>query len=313
MKTLSAVFTVIALLEITLLLHGQDENAEPKSDTEVVELLKKASSYLEEDEKQRKESINRLVEIGAPAVPYLCTRLTTDNVMERIALVYALTRIGEPAVEELHKLTTTEDEKTRRRVIHILGKIGSEKSLAVFKQALEDADWAIRSNAATGLGKIKSEDSRSILFTLLKDRDDNVRLKALLSLADVADDEIIQRLVDMLDDPSYMVRFGAAEVIADYGEPSVSMLDKKLKDTNKPIITMLIIETLGNTKSESAAQIIKDYIHREEPLLRAYAAAAYSKTAPTSELETLRQMLQSEKMPMTRRAIEKAIETMKKR
>ncbi len=279
----------------------------------IVELLDKASSYLEEDAKQREESIDKLVEIGLPAVPYLCTRINTDNVMEHIALVNTLIRIGEPALDELHRALEREEGKAKELAIKIIARIGSEKSLNIFKKALDNPKWAFRSNAAAGLGKIKTGESREILLQLLKDEDDYVRLMALLSLADMADDKIIERIVDMMDDQSFIVRFGAAEVAADYAEAAVPMLEKKLGTSGKLIVDMLIIETLGNTGSESAAAVIGNYLDDDEPLLRAYAEIAYSKTAPTSKKELVEQKLEHETDPMVRKTLERAIENFDKR
>ncbi len=313
MRTSASLIAIFMILAISLFAHSQNDKVEVEFDPEIVELLEKASSYLEEDAKQREESIDKLVEIGLPAVPYLCTRINTDNVMERIALVNTLTRIGEPALDELHRALEREEGKAKDLAMKIIARIGSEKSFHIFKKALDNPKWAFRSNAAAGLGKIKTEESREILPQLLKDEDDYVRLMALLSLADMADDKIIKRIVDMMDDQSFIVRFGAAEVAADYAEAAVPMLEKKLGTSGKLIVDMLIIETLGNTGSESAAAVIEHYLDNSEPLLRAYAKIAFSKTAPTSRKELVELKLEHETDPMVRKALERAIKNFDKR
>ncbi len=313
MKTLRMLMAIVAILGTPDSGVAQDEKPETEYDPEVVELLEKASSYLEEDAQQRKESINKLVEIGLPAVPYLCTRLDTNNVMERIALVDTLTRIGQPAVDELHRALEREEGKAKLLSMKIIAKIGSEKSLQVFKNALNSTEWAFRSNAAAGLGKIKGDEAREILLDMLDDRDDDVRLRALLSLADMADEKIVERLVDMLDDPSYIVRFGASEVIADYGEAAVPMLEKKLKKSDRLVVKLLIIETLGNTKNESAAEVVGEYLQDDSPFLRAYSAIAYSKAAHITQRRRLQEKLSKEKVPKVRKALKKAIENFDRR
>lgn len=290
-----------------------EEATKVEYDPKIVELLKNASSYLEEDEKLRQESVAKLVEIGAPAVPYLCSRLDTDNIMEIIALTNALSKIGEPAVEELHKGLKLESEKARDLAMKILASIGSEKSVPVFKEALNSDKWVMRANAAAGLGKSKTKEARELLLGMLKNTDDDVRLRALLALADIADDEIYARTIDMLDDPSFMVRFGASEILSERGEASIPMLEKKLHSSEKLITRLLIIETLGNTKSKSAVKIIEPLMASENVLERSYAAMAFAKVAPQADIAKLEKVLETEKNFVAKKAFKRAIEAFKKR
>jgi HEAT repeat protein len=311
MKTFIMIFLIT--LCMSLKLFCADETKKAEYDPKVVELLKNASSYLEEDEKLRQDSVAKLIEIGAPVVPYLCSRLDTDNIMEIIAITNTLSKIGEPAVEELHKGLKLESEKARDLAMKILALIGSEKSVPVFKEALKDKSWVWRANAAAGLGKSKTKEARELLLDMLKDPDDDVRLRALLSLADMPDDEIYKRTVDMLDDPSFMVRFGASEILGDRGDASVLMLEKKLAATNILITRLLVIETLGNTMSKNAAKIIEPLLSNENVLERSYAAMAFAKTAPQADIVKLEKALETEKNPKAKKAFERSIEVLKKR
>lgn len=290
-----------------------EEATKVEYDPKIVELLKNASSYLEEDEKIRQESVAKLVEIGAPAVPYLCSRLDTDNIMEIIALNNALSKIGEPAVEELHKGLKLESEKARDLAMKILASIGSAKSVPVFKEALKSDKWVMRANAVAGLGKSKTKEARELLIAMLKDSDDDVRLRALLALADMPDEEMYERTIEMLDDPSFMVRFGASEILGEHGKESVPMLEKKLLSSEKLITRLLIIETLGNTKSESAVKIVEPLLASENVLERSYAAMAFAKVTPQTDISKLEKVLENENNPAAKKAFERAIEAFKKR
>jgi len=129
----------------------------------------------------------------------------------------------------------------------------------------------------------------------------------MLALGDRADNEIMSSIIDMMDDPSYIVRFGAAEVAADYGEAAVPLLEKKLGDNTSLVVKLLLIETLGNTRSGIAADVVEKYLTNKEPLLRAYAAAAFSKTGQEDVKGRLDSLLSSEETPIVKAAIEKVL------
>lgn len=283
----------------------------------VVELLKQASSYLEEDEPKRKAAKDALVEIGAPAVPYLVSRLDSPDVMERIALFDVLPRIGGAAVDELH--TAFRNPKSpleHRRVMSLIGTIGSARSGPVLIEATRDADWSIRAAAANGLGNIAAQDAeaRPPLLALLSDDDWNVRLRAVLALGDAGVGDDIATVAARLRDPHFSVRLAAAEILGDEGRRAVGAIARQLEDARATRVERLVcLRALAQTKHPAAAVYIEPRLIDADPLVRAYAAEAYGPTAPASGVLLCRALLEEETDPTVRRALSEALDAIKAR
>ncbi len=283
----------------------------------VVELLKRASSYLEEDEPKRKAAKDALVEIGAPAVPYLVSRLDSPDVMERIALFDVLPRIGEPAVDELHAaFRNPKSLLEHRRVMGLIGTIGSVRSRPLLVEAAHDPDWSIRAAAATGLGNIAAQDAgaRPPLLALLSDEDWNVRLRAVLALADAGVGKNIGDVAARLRDAHFSVRLAAAEILGNEGGRAVAAIARQLDDARTTRVERLVcLQALAQTKHPAAAVYIEPHLIDADPLVRAYAAEAYGPTAPASGALLCPALLDEETDPTVRRALSEALDTIKAR
>jgi len=290
-----------ALIAGPALAAEQETRADAGANAEserVIELLRKASSYLEEDAAQRKTAKQSLVEIGAPAVPYLVSRLDSTDVMERIALFDVLEKIGEPAVDALHEaFHSPKSVLEHRRVMSLIGTIGSTRSQPVFIQAAQDADWAIRTAAAAGLGKLAAQrpEARKHLTDLLTDDDWNVRLRAVLALGDAGVGDDMGPLAARLQDSHYAVRLAAAEVLGDQGHRAVGPIARRLEHKAATLVERLVcLQALGRTKHPSAAQYVEPLLIDPDLVVRTYAARTYGMTASASGLAICRSLLEEE-------------------
>ncbi len=311
MRTLKYFVLIVLLVRAAI---GTEPEEKPQDLQQRLEqLLKNASSYLEEDEKKRQEAKAELIKIGKPAVPYLVSQLNTDNVMTRISLVHVLTEIGEDAVEELHSALETEDKLKKHRVIHILAKIGSPKSLEIFIQAAQNPDWQMRSSAAEGLGKIKGEDAQKILLELLDDPDKDVRLKAVIAMDELNDFDLIENLIRALDDKNYAVRFAASEVIGGFGAKAIPHLDEKINSADKKITKLLCIKTLGIIDDQNSIELLEKLFENEDWLIRYHAINAYSEIADSEKIPLLQKLSEDEKNQNVKDAIREGINKIRKR
>ena len=77
-------------------------------------------------------------------------------------------------------------------------------------EALEDDEWAIREQAASGLGKLKDPRGVDPLVKALKDKDGAVRTAAVWALERVGDARAVPGLVEALTD--HTVREDVARV-----------------------------------------------------------------------------------------------------
>jgi HEAT repeat protein len=285
-------------------------------------LLRQASSYLEEDEAKREAAKAALVDIGAPAVPSLVSRLGTSDVMEQIAIFDVLPRMGEPAAAALHELLQARapggeraaSTLERRRAMSLIGTIGSLSSRPVLLEACDDPDWVVRSAAAAGLGKLGAQDAeaRRRLLALLDDGDWNVRLRAVLALGDAGvSGEEIDLVAGCLLDEHFAVRQAACEILGDLGEAAVTAVARRL-NTGAPTVVQraTCLEALGRTSSTTAVGPVEPYLTDPSPVVRYYAAEAFAATASAAEGARCRSLLETEHHPAVRRALERAVDAL---
>lgn len=287
------------------------------STEQVAALLEQASSYLEEDEAKRTEAKNALVEIGAPAVPYLVSRLDSTDIMELIALDDVLTRIGEPAADALHEaFNNPRSVLERRRAMSLISAIASARSQPLFIEASADPDWSIRAAAAAGLGKLAADDPEAHrrLLALLPDGEWNVRLRVVLALGDIGAAEDIGVLAAALGDPHFSVRLAAAEILGDRGGEAVAAIAEQLERPSASLIERLTcLRALGGTGHPAAARHVEPLLIDPDPLVRVYAAEAYGLVAALSDAALCAALLEEEKDPTARRALRQAVEALQER
>ncbi len=298
------------------------EGEAPAREAEVVrkhvaELVEEASSYLEEDRPKREAAKDTLVEIGAPAVAYLVSRLDTTDVMESLALFDVLPRIGEPAVDALHEaFLNPRSPLEHRRAISLIGAIGSARSRPVFIEAAHDGDWAVRASAAAGLSKLTKEDpqAREHLLALLSDEDRNVRLRAVLALGDAGVGEDLQAVAARLRDRHFSVRLAATEILGDQRRRAVAPIAEQLEARGATVVERLTcLQALGRTKHPAAAVYIEPLLIHPHPLVRTYAVEAYASTASASGAPLCTTLLDEEKDPNVRLALRQAFKAIEAR
>jgi hypothetical protein len=314
----------VLLVACALVVGAQEASAaeeaaqeqEPASQEQIAALLEQASSYLEEDEAKRTAAKDALVQIGAPAVPYLVSRLDSTDVMELIALDDVLTRIGEPAADALHEaFRNPRSVLERRRAISLVGKIAAAGSQPLLVEASTDADWPVRAAAAAGLGKLAADnpEAHEHLLALLSDDEWNVRLSVVLALGDVGADEDVNMLAAALGDAHFSVRLAAAEILGDRGGKAVAAIADQLERPSATLIERLTcLRALGHTGQSAAARHVEPLLIDPNPLVRTYAAEAYGQVAAASDAALCIALLQEETDPNVRRALAQAVEALEK-
>ncbi len=265
------------------------------------ELFLRASSSALQFAQMIAPSRRALIREHERSLPYLVTKLDTDDPRERIALEDVLFRTGEPAVDPLIEAMKTELERTdtsrgARLAASILGRLGDERAVPALESASDHQDWKVRSSAVGALGRIGSPASEHPIASRLTDSNEVVRTAACVALKRLASAEgapsksTIDDLVKRLDDSSYAVRYSAADALASCGEEAESRLEALARgggDRRAALAT----RALGATGTRAARRVLRDLTRSESWLVRGYAALGLGgPQASRSAVRTLSRM-----------------------
>jgi len=273
------------------------------------ELFLRASSSALQFQHMRDPSRRVLVRQHDRTLPYLVTRLDTDDARERHALEDVLVRIGQPAVQPLVRafageLKRTDTSRGARMAATVLGRLEDPESIAALRAGGDHGDWKVRSATASGLGRIAHPDAAAPLLVLMDDPNEMVRKSAVVGLARVAeadpgalDPEAMARLCTALDDEHYAVRFGAARALAACGERALDILEEAIeREAERP--RLLAIETLGRLATRDARTLLRGLARSPDWTVRAHAARALGAADPGEADVTRLRELAVDKHPL---------------
>lgn len=120
-------------------------------------------------------------------------------------MTLALLAFGEEGRPHVERLVTHEKANVRRAVARAMGEALDESNIPVLvKMALDDASWAVRTQAVRSLGRMtRSRDrvGKALLSQVREERDPKVRKELLIAIGAVGYVEAIPTLVAMLDFP----------------------------------------------------------------------------------------------------------------
>ncbi len=224
-------------------------------------------------------------------LPYLITRLDTDDPRERIALEDVLFKIGDPAVPPLIEAMGIELEREdtsrgARLASSILGRLGDVRALPALESAAEHGDWKVRSTAVAALGRIGSETSEQVIASKLGDPNEVVRTAACVALKRLASTdnglsgETMDLLAARLGDSSYAVRYSAADALASCGSSAEEKLEglasggdvRGTAPGKEERIAALAARALGDVGTRDARQALRSLAESPSWLVRGYAA-----------------------------------------
>lgn len=285
------------------------------------ELFLRASSSALQFEALRQPSRRLLIKNHGESIPYLVTRLDTDDARERHALEDILVEIGEPAVAPLidalkREVDRPDTTRGARLAAAILGRIGDGAAVEPLVAASTHNDWKVRSEVAGALGRIG--DARAVpgLVGLLRDPNEIVRKSAAVGIARVAeadehrealDEQSIDALLEALNDPYYSVRWSAARALAAAGQPAVDKLIDLAAAGEEPS-GILAVYALGEIGDRDAVRTLRDVLESSSWTASAYAAEALGKIGLSgSDRKTLERMLDRGVHPFVADKIEKAL------
>ncbi|RLE38497.1 hypothetical protein DRJ17_03790 [Candidatus Woesearchaeota archaeon] len=275
------------------------------------------------------ENIQKVVDVGEPAVEPLIKALKDENIEVRKRAATALGYIGsERAIEPLIEVALKDENwGVRWEAANALRYTGSERAVELLIKALEDENWEIRESAATALGSIKSERAvEPLIEVALKDENRYVREEAATALGSIKSERAVEPLIEVaLKDENWEVRWEAANALRYTGsERAVELLIKALEDENigvresaatalgyigneravEPLIKALKDENweiresaataLGSIKSERAIEPLIEALKDENAGVRIEAARALGSIGTEKTVELLIKALKNE-------------------
>jgi HEAT repeat protein len=260
---------------------AQNLTASKANPKEIASLIEKLKTN---DGSELDAAIEKLGEIGEPAIPALMAALQDKNLQVRRSAAEALKQIGRPAIPALAKALKNSDAKMRSNAAYVLGGIGAEAKTALpqLVPLLKDSDANVRSDAASALGGIGAEAKTALpqLVPLLKDSDAKVRRKAAYALGGIgAEAKTAQpQLVPLLKDSDAKVRRSAAYALGSIGAEAKTALPQLvplLKDSDAKVRTNAA-SALGSMGAEAKTALpqLVPLLKDSDAKVRSYAAYA---------------------------------------
>lgn len=260
-----------------------------------VELFLRASSSELQFEHMREPSRRLLASNHDESLPYLVTRLDTDDARERHALEDVLVRIGPaaagPVIEAfLFEAGRAETTRGARLAAAVLGRIGDARAVDPLASVRDHHDWKLRGAIGGALGRIGTAETVHPLVSLLMDENEAVRKSAAVGLRRVAarahDDEapdpdaakaldahVIESLARALGDPSYAVRYSSADALARIGETALPLLFE-IGEGEAIEARLMALRAIGGVGSRRALKPLIRALRDSDWAVRAHAAAA---------------------------------------
>ena len=265
------------------------------------ELFLRASSSALQFEHMRAPSRRILVSNHEESLPYLVTRLDTDDARERHALEDILVRIGPAAADAvieafLFEAGRTETTRGARLAAAVLGRIGEARAADPLASVRDHHDWKLRGAIGGALGRIGTAETVHPLVSLLTDENEVVRKSAAVGLRRVAvragDDEapdpdaaealdaaIIESLGRALADPNYAVRYSSADALARIGETALPLL-LEISEGEAIEARLMALRAIGAVGSRKTLEPLVSALRDSDWAVRAHAAAAIGTIGP---------------------------------
>ncbi len=246
------------------------------------------------DETKRFEANDRLIKIGKPALPYLNPLLKDSDEEIRNNTVRIIGEIGDsssvkPLIELLGKETAL---KVRRNIFYALGNLKAKEALPFLKDALNDKDSLLRSDAAYNLGKIGDPAVIDMVGKLSKDKEDRVRASVVEALNNLGTSDALPYLRELMKDKNEKVRVKAAYGLGKHGgEEDGKVLINALNDKSAEV-RRFAASALGEIKYVASLPRLKKLLSSDpNDKVRASAAFGLGQIGGKDSIEALKEAL----------------------
>lgn len=148
-----------------------------------------------------------------------------------------------------------------------------EAAIPQLNSLLKDQDYRVRASAAQALGQLHAPSALSGLSDGTRDPNAAVRRACVNALGELRDERAIDTLIARLGDPQWEVRFDAAMALANIGPVSVSRLLDVARCGSKGA-RVAALNALEELPSDNALAVLKEAYNSDDFEIRRAAAAA---------------------------------------
>ncbi len=241
----------------------EEEKEAAKEVARLIEMIKLPSFHRKLTDK---EIIDKIIELGYPAVPALISEMEKVDRSTMIAAMYSLGRIGDKrAIIPLYKLLPSIEEEQKSKGTNLkeliciaLSLLGDVNSIQLIMDGPYAANKNIGFGAATNIENIAAflgEEAIDPLINVINAyKYDKKVYGAVKALGIVASERAIPFLKKLLNHPDDNVKRLAIEALAQIGNPSCSELIKPFMDSNADGLREAAAESMHYLRDPSAIQ-----------------------------------------------------------
>jgi len=193
------------------------------------------------------QSWDKLIELGAPAVPPLLGCLKDEDTSRRQGAALALGELGDKrAVDPLIACLQDDSVDVKKNAAKSLGQLGDKRAVGPLITTFKNEDNETRQAAAEALGLLGDSAAVTPLVEALKEDDAGLRQVCAQAL-----DKLHYQPEKVEDNITYLIALQAWDKVAKMGAPAFEPLSACLSDQNMDI-KQGAIEALGNLGDKRA-------------------------------------------------------------
>lgn len=195
------------------------------------ELFINCSSWDEEHAGVETASKDKLIELGALAVPVLLEYLPSENVEKRVTLDDIIRAIGPPACQYLIQYLNDVEAYTRQHAAYLIGDTAAANllespaqlgpvpedvpAIRSLRNAMDiETDWHVKRALIESLGKMRDPSQIQTIAIYLENEEQALRLSAVNSLCDIPDQAAVIEIIRAFGDPVMNVRQAAVAALS---------------------------------------------------------------------------------------------------
>ncbi|MDP8217733.1 MAG: HEAT repeat domain-containing protein [Candidatus Theseobacter exili] len=287
-------------------LNAQDE-VNPNDIAQTIEKMKGAKSWPE-----MAALITTLCKFGQPASSYILKEFQDKNNDKWLRKVLAEILAGLKDKETIPGIVKVlQDEKEtpfiRSNAAQCLGMMGLPEASEPLIRELKNNNAKIRSMAVFSLGLLKDQDAISEIGEATKDKDELVRNRAARALGKLENPVGIDYLIPLLNDNVFHVRLAAIQSLGIIGtEKVVNPLVERMSVADEETEKATIIQALGKTKNQKAADPLIKVLQNESSFLAMNAAEALASIGDKRAIPLIENRMKTEKDSFAREKFDKA-------
>lgn len=279
----------------SVLLKAQDEG-KPNDVVQTIEKMKGAKSWPE-----MSALITTLCKFGKPASSYILKEFQDKNNEKNFRKVMAEILAGLKDKETISGIVKVlqDNQETpfiRSEAAFSLGMMSLPETSEPLIGELKNDNAEIRSMAVFSLGLSKNQSAFSAIGGMTKDKDEMVRNRAARALGMLGNPAGIEYLAPLLKDDIKHVRLASIQSLGIIGtDKSVGPLTDRLKVATDETERAIVIEALGKTKSQKAADPLIIILQNENLYLAMTAAEALSLIGDKRAVPLIESRMKAEK------------------